>query len=321
MSRWKSRLAAYTHRAQDVAPYVAQSSSQPEGKSWVENIEKFISYVVAACGVVFAAGHTLGLVQTEWIEKHLLDILFGMISLMTAGMAVILHRMEKSSDEMREIKAELALSKIDQVIALRRAVDPNLDLVFGEHIEEQLRGLQSILMDHTAEVHDVDVFRSFYKKTLETHPEATFFATSVPTRQFFWSSDILNQAMRRFISEHSGTIQRVFFISDADMESPDVENVLKEHHHLGVKVFVASVEKTPARLRKHFMVDDQRRICWETHMGPGGLISSVTLTSKREPADAMIGIFKELVQNHASPYSPRQSDPAVMPAPVPMAAG
>jgi hypothetical protein len=94
--------------------------------------------------------------------------------------------------------------------------------------------------------------------------------------------------------KRGGSIHRIFFADRNylhDAEAIGNYQGAKRPGHTCVRIHY--VGNTP-RLRKHFVVEEAERICWETPMGPGGMIQSVYVTCDKATAKDFMRTFQEL---------------------------
>lgn len=134
---------------------------------------------------------------------------------------------------------------IDLLQNLDKFVDPRLYLLTKDYLAISSRTISDIIEHKTFPVSNIEEFRSFYISVLNRNTGATFWATTIPTRKFFWSNPELNTAMKRFI-ERGGKITRIFFIhGGVDSVPPSSIAVIQEQADMGIECYIRAPLKTP----------------------------------------------------------------------------
>lgn len=261
-------------------------------------IEEYIFYAAAGLSGVVSLLDLLGLLDAiPWLGTRIPTITLLLVSVLlgylTSGVVNKLDTLEASIAGLRSyIMQETA----ERIANLRKQLDPNLDAVFGEHISDLLASIESAVKKRTFAFHDVDLFRYFYKRTLEVYPRATFLATSLPYQRYFWKNQPIEQAIARFIAS-GGRMKRIFFIgTPEELDNNEVKEILSIQCEIGVEVYIADAEAVPAHLRRFFLVEDKGRVAWEVFIGPDNRIVNIVATSDPSATRKYRRMFQELLE-------------------------
>lgn len=266
--------------------------------SKTKSIEEYVFFVAAGLSGLVSLLDLLGLLDAvPWLAAHIPTLTLLLVSIllgyMTSGIVSKLGVLESS---VLDLRSYIHQETTEKIANLRSQLDPNLDVIFGEHISDLLTSVERAVKRRTFEFHDIDLFRYFYKRTLEAYPHATFLATSLPYQRYFWKNQPMEQAMARFITS-GGKIKRVFFISHPEeLDDGEVKEILSSQVELGVETYIADARVAPAHLRRFFVVETKGRIAWEVFIGPDSRIVSVVATSDSTETEKYARMYKELLE-------------------------
>ncbi|MDZ7336121.1 MAG: hypothetical protein ONB32_13300 [candidate division KSB1 bacterium] len=266
--------------------------------SKTKSIEEYVFYVAAGLSGLVSLLDLLGFLDAiPWLAAHIPTLTLLLVSIllgyMTSG---IVNKLGVLESAVLDLRSYVHQETTEKIASLRSQLDPNLDVIFGEHISDLLTSVERAITRRTFEFHDIDLFRYFYKRTLEAYPRATFLATSLPYQRYFWKNQPMEQAMARFIAG-GGKIKRVFFISrPEELDNDEVKEILSTQVKLGVETYVADARVTPAHLRRFFVVETKGRIAWEVFIGPDNRIVSVVATSEPTETEKYARMYKELLE-------------------------
>ena len=262
-----------------------------------KRIELYLLYVATGTSGLISLLDLFGLLDhVPWLHQHILNLTLLLVCLtlgyITSGVTEKLENLETLFHEMRTRVEQDAIANI---ISLRKQLDPNLEVVFGDHVSELLVSIEKALNEKRVQFHDVDLHRYFFKKTFEAYPRATFLATSLPYEKFFWKNKPMEQAMARFIAK-GGKIRRIFFIKHQDeLDSQEVKDILTTQCNMGIEVFITDAMHVPSHLTRFFLVDAKGRIAWESFVGADERITNFIATSSSEPIKNYLRMFNELL--------------------------
>jgi hypothetical protein len=132
--------------------------------------------------------------------------------------------------------------------------------------------MRSVVEKREMRLSDIDQYRFFYKKFLAAYPNITFYATSLPREEYFWSSDqvrknSVEEAIRDYIAK-GGRFERIFFTSGP--ESPtaaDERKVMNLHYQLGIKVYYIEDADLPPQQRRFFLAASNGKVAAEATLG------------------------------------------------------
>lgn len=261
-------------------------------------IEEYVFYAAAGLSGLVSLLDLLGLLDAiPWLAAHIPTLTLLLVSILLGYMtSSIVNRLGVLESSVLDLRSYARQETIEKITSLRNQLDPNLDVIFGEHISDLLTNVERAVRRQTFEFHDIDLFRYFYKRTLEAYPRATFLATSLPYQKYFWKNQPMEQAMARFISS-GGKMKRVFFISrPEELDDTEVKEILSTQVGLGIETYITDARVVPAHLRRFFMVEAEGRIAWEVFIGPDNRIVRVVATSDPKETEKYARMYKELLE-------------------------
>ena len=230
--------------------------------------------------------------EIEWLQTRILSIILSSISLILIFLLVTSY---KDRETIKNLSEYFMKDSIERTKLLRGHIDGNLQLVVGQYFDDIIIKLNSILINKSFEINDIEAFSSFYKNTLIHFYDAEFFATSIPSNRFFWSKQSVNNQMHKFL-KNEGKMKRIFFLEDiTDLDNQEVFTILKNQESYGVEVYITLRSKVPINLQRFFMVDSRLRIAWEPILGPGDSIKGIKLTANRDETSKYKDLFMELL--------------------------
>lgn len=236
--------------------------SQTNSSKRIKSIEEYIFYAAAGLSGLVSLLDLLGILDAiPWLAAHIPTLTLLLVSVLlgylTSGVVSKFGALEALVVDLQSYVRQEAVEK---VTSLRKQLDPNLEVVFGDHISDLLHNIERAIKRRTFEFHDIDLFRYFYKQTLEAYPHATFQATSLAYQRYFWKNHPIEQAIARFIAG-GGKMERVFLInSPEELNSEEVKEILSTQCAIGVKVYIADIRAVPVHLRRFFLVETEGRL-------------------------------------------------------------
>lgn len=291
----------------------------------VSRIEKLVIWLAAGASTGVSLFHIMGgLEGRSWMAEHVSTLTLLLVAGLLPLLINVLDKKIASIQENLTILKEAAQhDAVNQISTLLDSIDPILGLIFGEHIADLLSSIDIALRERRVELHDVDLFRHFYRRTLGKFPKATLFATSLPLSRFFWKNQQIEQDMANFI-EKGGKIVRVFFLTDWDqLQDPEVREILTSHFRIGIEVYVTNSSELPCHLRKIFLVENEERIAWEVSVGPSHEITKISATSDPKTTKRFVRDFKEILELESTqqffPKGRESKDRASAPSLTPLA--
>jgi hypothetical protein len=258
-----------------------------KGNSVKEFLEE---YAIVFISVVISVLDFFGLLdKIPWLGPNIPTFTFLLVG-------ILLQYMIKLQSSMIDLRAFVQQDITEKISALRKHLDPNLDMIFGEHISDLLTNVEHAIKDRTFEFHDMDLFRYFYKRTLEVYPRTTFLATSLPYQRYFWKNQPMEQAIARFINS-GGKMKRIFFIAnEEELNNEEVKEILSAQVKLGVDTYIVDIRMVPAQLRRFFLVEAEGKIAWEVFIGPDHRIVRIEATSDPSKTEKFNMIFQDLLK-------------------------
>ena len=265
---------------------------------WLE-IDVYVLYAVALLSGLIAIADLFGFldrVGLPALAERVPILTLLVLSLVSELMPQIRRRLDNNEQRTRELISSIQAETTERILALRKQINPSLEAVFGDQITDLLTKLTDAVRDQRFTVYDVDLFRYFFKRTLEAFPHGTFLASSLPYQKYFWKNPPMEEAMARFIVG-GGKMKRVFFIYNTEeLNKSEVKEILRSQVGMGVEVYITYAKNIPTHLRRLAMLETEERIAWEVHIGPDGRITSVVATSDPEPIAVYRRMYRELFE-------------------------
>lgn len=253
-------------------------------------IESIVLISAALISGLIAIFDLFGLLdEISWLVERT-DTLVLLVLSVLLGSLIFDRRRDQILQEMLE---DLQLGKLS---SLQYYMDENLIEVFGEHISGLLQSIEMASKNKEIRLHDMELFRYFYKRTLDVFPKSEFLATSIPSKNYFWKNNSSEDGIRNFI-ENGGKMRRVFFIDVPLNElEEDAKEIIQTQLDIGVETYITQVSNTPNRLRKFFFVDNAERIAWEVFIGASNDMISIIMTSDKARNKEYKKIFDSLMK-------------------------
>lgn len=265
-----------------------------------EKVQEIVGVIMAIGGGSVAFLDTFGLL--DWLPflservGHLTLLLvaaiLGYLILERRSKLVAIETIVSSTQSLVEKES------IERVSMLRHQIDPNLNKVFGEHISNLIEGLRTAARDKQVILHDVDTFRFFYQVTLEKFPRREFWATSLPSKTYFWDDSKFMGEMAAFVT-NGGTIKRVFYVNmPMQLQTDETQEVLLAQHRAGIEVYITDINKLPLEHRRLFVVEAGKSIAWEVEVFPNARqqIGKIIATSDTRRMDELTHSWDRLLK-------------------------
>lgn len=262
-----------------------------------KKIELYVLYIATSISGLISLFDLFGFLdEISWLHQRILTLTLLMVCL-TLGHIIsgVTEKLDAIETLFLDMRTRIELDTIAKIISLRKQLDPNLEIVFGEHVSELLTNVEKALKEQQIQFHDVDLHRYFFKRTLNAYSRAVFFATSLPYERFFWKNKPMEQAMTNFIAR-GGKIRRIFFIKNQEeLNIQEVRDILYIQYNTGIEVFITDATHVPSHLKRFFLVEAKGRIAWESFIGPGERINNIIATSSPESIKNYLRLFDELL--------------------------
>ena len=260
-----------------------------------QTTHSLISEILKGFGIGISAFGVTSFIQAAILAKTSTEQLEKVRQLLSSKLDGVF---DESKSQLGKIGDILTDIQLEQFARLKEQLSPQLNKVFLEFISEWIDKvhLAAKRQEIILEGDDVDLFRHFYRRTLQAFPASRFLATSLPSREYFWKGNqIFNQAMTKFIKEGAGSIERIFFLDrkhDAEISDEQAE-VIEEQIDMGVVVFVVYSPTVHIRLKRYFVTEDKGAIAWEVfaHLQE---INKVVASANREITGEYKKIYDEL---------------------------
>jgi len=260
---------------------------------WLQDVGKWIAMIAGVIAILLGILHIFSIVDLDWFKTRvplLIVVLAGLILELLIAMS---YRQESHS---RLLERQLEHDTLIQLANMRGKVDSRLQHLVGGEVEHIFGQVKSALADNTLQLNNIEKFRGFFVKTLEVYPGKEFWATSVPSRKYFWRNDEVEVRMETFI-RGGGTIKRIFFLnSEEELRGEEAQDILNRQKQVGVQVYYAMVEDISSELLRFFVVESHGEVAWETFRGPDSAIRSVKVITGPEHTSDYIHDFTELLR-------------------------
>lgn len=237
----------------------------------MKRFELWIIWGVAGVGLALSLLDLFGVLErVPFFENKIAPILLAVLSACLCLLANIWQRLDDNSKEIAALRQTVAQDTLTSLRSLPDHLPTEFGRLAGEAARDLVRQAEDLFNRHTFKLVGAEPFRLFYAQVLRQLPKAAVVhATSLPSRQYFWRSAPVDQAIRDFI-QGGGTMKRLFFVSPAELADPECAAVLDRQAKLGVQVFVCDPADAPSGIiRLIFLIDDSP-FGWEvrtTHRG------------------------------------------------------
>lgn len=240
----------------------------------LKKIEYLFFIIVAIGGIAISLLSFFNfLSRWPWMANRI-----PILNLLIISSIVIKLLMEKTNSCERIVSTLFDIEK-GQLAKIEYMVDPKLRLVFGKQIKDYIKNLDLAINQKQIIFNDIKEFRYFYKLALEKHHSATFFATSIPSKNYFWKNKLTEDSMRNFI-KNGGSLKRIYFLDCELADANDeVLEILSFQLNIGIEVYVITKDKMPKNLIKLIALESTEQIGWEVYPGSTNEINQVIVSS------------------------------------------
>jgi hypothetical protein len=195
----------------------------------------------------------------DWNDQKQNSLLFALVALMglyvsttlVTKFETIISDLARLEQSNKELFSRLSLRLDEQLDRVHGDLNPILKKVVGNYVSEMANSLRTAINDRSIVIRDLNEFRVFYRRALKAFPDSDILATSLASKEYFWSDPSINDAIKDFL-EKGGKMSRIFMLQG-----------------VGVDVYVALKNKLPEELQRLFVVDRKHPIAWEVQTSPG----------------------------------------------------
>lgn len=227
---------------------------------WRYSYEDFIKIVGAFLCISYGILEAAGVIN--WFKP---DTVIYLILSFTATILLILITDRPS---LKKIEKLLKDDRVSTMEMLLNDLDPNVKKIFHEDIQNNLRFYKDAVNKSVIRISNKDSFSNHYRNSLGRHEKANIYATSLPSKEYFWDNDIeknsVERGLKNFI-ENGGNCFRVFLLKHSnEINEPDVKETLEfQKKHLGVNVYTVLKEEVEKKYRNQFfVVFDKCNFAW-----------------------------------------------------------
>lgn len=259
-------------------------------------IDFMISALAVPFGIGFLASVVVSLVDRRWSGGRKEEAARGIFTFLASTLLAF------NIQTLYDINRLLRQDGIQDLQKVKQSLDPEFLLIFGDHIDSMIEGIRDVVEKRQMRLDDIDQYRYFYRKFLETYPDATFYATSLPREDYFWSpGSIRRNSVEEAIQKHvagGGHFERIFFTSSSEGASAAEERkVIDLHSQLGIKVYQIDEADVHPQQRRFFLVASNGKIAAEATLAMDNRISELVITVNEEEAGRYLQLFGKLKQN------------------------
>ena len=259
--------------------------------------EKIISYLSLVAGVfivVLELADLLGVTESQFLKEKLPSITLLVSGMILAYLGVEYHTI------LRTIKEAIESHQVENLSNLYNRLDPCLAGVFGDEVKEKLEAIRRAIVDKRITFYDQDRFVGYYRKLLKLYPGATFHATGLPYKRYFWTAANLKM-IEDFIAA-GGKFSRIFYLSEGDSENAEVREILEAQCRMGVEVYTCDQREVAPKLKKgrYYVVETKKRIGWELSVDANYRITEITATANEADLSRYLGFIDELKHSGAT---------------------
>lgn len=262
--------------------------------------DKYLYVAAALISIIIALLDIFGVLDgIEWMKENLLKIVFLLIGLLL----LIIAQIKESLDE---VNIRIQRQLIDNIISLKNHIDKNLVSIAGEQIEKIVHRLISAVNEDRFELENITDYRYIYKETLKKFKGSSIYATSIPSRKFFWGRGYWDDSLEEHISsfiKKGGQITRIFFYKPEDLENNEVQSILRMQETIGVKVYTCNLLNLSNNDDRFILVDSELRFGWEPKRDSENNIKSVLISTNKKINKGYLLHFEKLL-NLSEEYIP-----------------
>jgi hypothetical protein len=213
----------------------------------------------------------------DWNDQKQNSLLFALVALMglyvsttlVTKFETIISDLARLEQSNKELFSRLSLRLDEQLDRVHGDLNPILKKVVGNYVSEMANSLRTAINDRSIVIRDLNEFRVFYRRALKAFPDSDILATSLASKEYFWSDPSINDAIKDFL-EKGGKMSRIFMLQGVgDLNEPEIREILNGQRRIGVDVYVALKNKLPEELQRLFVVDRKHPIAWEVQTSPG----------------------------------------------------
>ncbi len=192
----------------------------------------------------------------------------------------------------------LKRSEVKDSVDLKSKIDKKFLMIFDEYFDTVLDNIKSAITSEKMVIYDPVQHRDFYKRVLTLYPNATFYATSMVSKNYFWEetekSGSFEEAIKVFINA-GGKVERIFYIDEENPEEVDMkEKLLPLHRDMGVKTYSLDVNKIHANDFRLITMADNKKIAWEIFLGQNNSIRKIEITINKFKIEELNKAFHKL---------------------------
>lgn len=272
----------------------------------IKRLELWLVWVIAGAGLVLSMLDLMGVLERiPFFESKVSTILLGVLSASLAVLANLWSRSGEIAQEVRALRQTVQMDTLSALKQLPNELPPEFARLAGQAARDLVRQTDDLFTRHTFKLVGAEPFRLFYAQVLgQLPPGAIVHATSLPSRQYFWRSAPVDEAITRFVRS-GGLMKRLFFVTEEELAKKECTDVLDRQVALGVQVFVCDPTDAPSETVRLIFLIENSPFGWEVRTAHRGeTIHEVIVSADRQTVQG----YADAIQTIRHLCSPRAYD-------------
>lgn len=261
---------------------------------WFPKVISYFSLIAGLLIIALQLIDLLGVADLPFLEKRIPSLTLLVGGMILAYLGVEYHTMLKA------IHDAIESHQVESLSILYNRLDPNLAEVFGEEVRGKIDAIQKAITHKRITIYDQDRFAGYYKKLLRLYANATFHATGLPYKRYFWNE--ANQQMIGDFIKNGGKFLRIFYCTREDLQNDAVKAIIEAQCKMGVVVYTCDQDRVAPQLRTghYYIVETQKRIGWILTVDPSHRITEITATANQADLAHYLKLIDEIKDSDAT---------------------
>jgi hypothetical protein len=248
--------------------------------------ERWAISIAAGLVIVITLLDYFGILHMTFMEKVLSPLILGIL-------VVVLQLLQSQHEKITSLLHLVSDTQLESVSALELGVDPELRDVCSDYFHRLRTSIDSLRQGKVL-IYGRENLRPCYNKTLEMHPNSTFYATSIASESYYWVPGSYEEVLKSFLGK-GGTMERIFFVErDCQNLTDEEKRVIRKHLELGVKVFVVAEAYATQGAIGFFLVESKGRIGWISEITASRTIRTSTASARPDFTKYLIKSYRDL---------------------------
>jgi hypothetical protein len=262
---------------------------------------------VAAILIIREATHYLHPQQTERADPNTYLIVAISILIVTLAIRVeqLGHRVTADLKALTDARTE---DDVERFKALRRRLDPNLDKVYGDHIERELKNVLAAIKSGQVTLTDMNEVSQLYRKMLTSFPRSELWSVSMASKEYFWGDRSILAAIDEFTKKRRGKMTRIFFLK-GNAPDPEALEIMQNQARVNVRVYYVPLAIVPQHLKQLYLVSRTDSLVSRVNIDATGKVTDITTTIDPQMVQQYRTSFETLLALDGLCDLPRPADP------------